>query len=169
MTQGTADNSDRPSDAVIVLGAGVNGTVPSLALATRIDVAADYLEAHPDVPAILSGGQGPGEDITEARAMYDALTKRGIEPGRLILEERSTSTAENFRYSGELLAESGMDMSESTIAVVTNDFHCFRAGMIARRAGLTVFELPAELPWKWLSVNYYVREAFALVKSVLFD
>ena len=169
VTQGTADNSDRPSDAVIVLGAGVNGTVPSLALATRIDVATDYLEAHPDVPAILSGGQGPGEDITEARAMYDALTKRGIEPGRLILEERSTSTAENFRYSGELLVESGMDMAESTIAVVTNDFHCFRAGMIARRAGLTVFELPAELPWKWLSVNYYVREAFALVKSVLFD
>lgn len=101
--------------------------------------------------------------------MYDALTKRGIEPGRLILEERSTSTAENFRYSGELLVESGMDMAESTIAVVTNNFHCFRAGMIARRAGLTVFELPAELPWKWLSVNYYVREAFALVKSVLFD
>ena len=64
--RGQEDRSALPADAVIVLGAGVNGETPSLALWTRIRVAAAYLEAHPDIPAVLSGGQGPGEDISEA-------------------------------------------------------------------------------------------------------
>ena len=68
---GHRDESAQPADAVIVLGAGVNGTTPSVALQTRIDAAERYLKAHPDIPAVLSGGQGPGEDISEARAMYD--------------------------------------------------------------------------------------------------
>lgn len=169
VSRGTADHSALKADAVIVLGAGVNGTTPSLALSTRIDAAAEYLTTHPDIPAVLSGGQGPGEDITEARAIFTALTERGIDPDRLILEETSTSTAENFRYSKELLKENGVDPANATIAVVTNDFHAFRAHLIARRAGLDVFDIPAKLPWAWLSVNYYTREAFALVKTVLFD
>lgn len=169
VSRGTADNSALEADAVIVLGAGVNGTVPSLALSTRIDAAAEYLMAHPDVPAVLSGGQGPGEDVTEAQAMFTALTDKGIDPDRLILEEHSTSTMENFRYSKKLLEENGVDTANVAIAVVTNDFHAFRAYLIARRAGLDVFVVPAKLPWAWLSVNYYAREAFALVKTVLFD
>lgn len=169
VSRGTADNSALEADAVIVLGAGVNGTTPSLALSTRIDAAAEYLKAHPEVPAVLSGGQGPGEDVTEAQAMFTALTGRGIDPDRLILEEASTSTAENFRYSKELLEENGMDTADASIAVVTNDFHSFRAHLIARREGLNTFDIPAELPWAGLSVNYYAREAFALVKTVLFD
>ena len=81
---GHRDESAQPADAVIVLGAGVNGTTSSVALQTRIDAAERYLKAHPDIPAVLSGGQGPGEDISEARAMYNALTARGIDPERLI-------------------------------------------------------------------------------------
>jgi len=169
VSHGTADNSALKADAVIVLGAGVNGTTPSLALSTRIDAAAEYLTAHPDVPAVLSGGKGPGEDITEAQAMFTALTERGINPNRLILEETSTSTAENFRYSKKLLEENGVDAASASVAVITNDFHAFRANLIAQRAGLNVFDVPAKLPWVWLSVNYYAREAFALVKTVLFD
>lgn len=169
VSRGTADNINLKADVVIVLGAGVNGFTPSLALSTRIDAAAEYLTAHPGIPAVLSGGQGPGEDVTEARAMFTALTERGIDPNRLILEETSTSTAENFRYSRELLEENGVDTANADVAVVTNDFHAFRAHLIAQRAGLDVFVVPAKLPWAWLSVNYYAREAFALVKTVLFD
>ena len=82
---GHRDESAQPADAVVILGAGVNGTTPSVALQTRIDAAERYLKAHPGIPAGLSGGQGPGEDISEARAMYNALTDRGIDPERLIL------------------------------------------------------------------------------------
>nr|WP_325295895.1 YdcF family protein [uncultured Oscillibacter sp.] len=168
--RGEADNSAIPVDAVIVLGAGVNGETPSAALWSRIRAAEDYLEIHPDVPVVLSGGQGAGEAISEAEAMRRALWKEdGAENARLLLEERSTNTAENFRFSKALLEEWGLDTGTATIAVVTNDFHCFRAHMIARRQGLKTIDVPAELPWWWLTANYYLREAFAVVKTSLFD
>lgn len=168
--RGEADNSAIPVDAVIVLGAGVNGETPSAALWSRIRAAEDYLEIHPDVPVVLSGGQGAGEAISEAEAMRRALWKEdGAENARLLLEERSTNTAENFRFSKALLEERGLDTETATIAVVTNDFHCFRAHMIARRQGLKTIDVPAELPWWWLTANYYLREAFAVVKTSLFD
>ena len=81
---------------MIVLGAGVNGTEPSLSLRTRLDAALDYLTANPDIPAVLTGGRGYGETITEAQCMYDYLTERGVEPERLILEDAASNTAENF-------------------------------------------------------------------------
>lgn len=168
--RGEADNSAIPVDAVIVLGAGVNGETPSAALWSRIRAAEDYLEIYPDVPVVLSGGQGAGEAISEAEAMRRALWKEdGAENARLLLEERSTNTAENFRFSKALLEERGLDTGRATIAVVTNDFHCFRAHMIARRQGLKTIDVPAELPWWWLTANYYLREAFAVVKTSLFD
>ena len=168
--RGEADNSAIPVDAVIVLGAGVNGETPSAALWSRIRAAEDYLEIHPDVPVVLSGGQGAGEAISEAEAMRRALWKEDrAENARLLLEERSTNTAENFRFPKALLEERGLDTGRATIAVVTNDFHCFRAHMIARRQGLKTIDVPAELPWWWLTANYYLREAFAVVKTSLFD
>ena len=167
---GESDNSALPADAVIVLGAGVNGETPSAALWSRIQAASAYLEGHPDVPVVLSGGQGPGEAVSEAEAMYRALSGRGgLDGVRWVLEDRSTSTAENFRFSKALLQEQGLDTDTAVIAVVTNDFHCFRAHMIARRQGLKTIDVPAELPWWWLTANYYLREAFAVVKTSLFD
>lgn len=166
---GRGDALTEPVDAVIVLGAGVNGERPSLTLQTRIDQAAEYLKAHPNVPAVLSGGQGPGEQISEAEAMRRALTAQGIDGNRLLLEDQSTNTAENFQFSGELLRHHDMDPSSAVIGVVTNDFHLFRAEILASREGMSVRGIPAELPWWWLEANYYIRESFASVKTLLFD
>ncbi len=168
--RGEADNSAVPVDAVIVLGAGVNGETPSAALWSRIQAAAQYLPKHPDVPVVLSGGQGPGEAVSEAEAMRRALWTNSEETNaRYLLEDRSTSTAENFRFSKALLEDYGLDTETAVIAVVTNDFHCFRAHMIAQKQGLKIVDIPAELPWWWLTANYYLREAFAVVKTALLD
>ena len=169
LSHGERDNSALPVDAVIVLGAGVNGETPSLILWSRITAAAAYLEGHPDVPVVLSGRQGPGETISEAACMRRELTARGVEEDRLLLEDRSTSTAENFAFSKELLEAHGIDMDTAVIAVVTSDFHCFRAHLIAQRAGLTVIDVPAEVDWLLLNANYYIREFFALGKTLIFD
>ena len=170
VSRGEADDAAVPVDAVIVLGAGVNGEEPSAALWSRIRAAEDYLEGHPDVPVVLSGGQGPGEAVSEAEAMRRALwTGDEAEDARFLLEDRSTNTAQNFRYSKALLEEYGLDTETATVAVVTNDFHCFRAHMIAQKQGLRIVDVPAELPWWWLTANYYLREAFAVVKTALFD
>src|SRR5699024_38799 len=161
-----SDRTPPAADAVIVLGAGVNGTEPSLSLRTRLDAALDYLETCPDIPAVLTGGTGYGEEISEAACMYDYLTERGVEPDRLILEDQASNTAENFARSRPLLEEAGVDPAADTVAVVTNDFHMARSELIAARQGYgDVAGIPAPLPWAHLTVNYYLREAFALVKT----
>ena len=156
------DTSGEPVSAVIVLGAGVNGETPSLALRTRIDAAAAYLESHPDIPVVLSGGQGPGEAISEAECMRRALVRRGADEGRLWLEERSTSTRENLLYSRTLLEQMGVDLTRR-VAVVTSDFHLCRARLMWDGETAAV---PAHMPsspyFLGLTVNYYIREAFGL-------
>ena len=170
ITRGRSDMTPLPADAVIVLGAGVNGTEPSLSLQTRLDKALDYLERWPDIPAVLTGGTGYGEEISEAACMYDYLTEHGVEPERLILEDRASNTAENFAFSKELLAEAGVDPATDKVAVITNDFHLARAELIAARQGYgDTAGVPAPLPWPHLTVNYYLRESFAMVKSLAFD
>ena len=169
--EGRKEPPQQPADAVIVLGAGVNGNQPSLSLKTRLDAAIAYLETtDPDVPVVLTGGQGYGEDITEAQCMYNYLTENGVDGGRLILEEAATTTAENFAFSRDLLTKTGVDPSTDTVAVVTNDFHIARAKLLAARNGYGhAVGVPAELPWVHLQINYYLREAFAMVKSFLLD
>lgn len=167
-----ADADDANVQAIIVLGAGVNGETPSLTLRTRIDAAVAYIALHPELPVILSGGRGEGEDITEAECMRRALTARGIADERLYLEECSTSTAENLAFSRELLDTLGfVPRSEAApeggrVAVVTNDFHLFRTRLLAQPE-MVVVGVPAKLPWLHLNVNYYVREAFAAAQAVL--
>ena len=157
-----ADESDAPVSAVIVLGAGVNGETPSLTLRTRIDAAAAYLEEHPDVPVILSGGQGPGEAITEAECMRRALVRRGVDESRLYPEERSTSTQENLRYSRAILEELGVDPARR-VAIVTSDFHLCRARLMwGGDTAAVPAHLPSTLYFQCLTVNYFIREAFGL-------
>lgn len=170
LSYGAQDHMEEPADAVIILGAGINDSEPSPALRTRLRVAEAYMERHPDIPVVLSGGLGLGEKITEAECMYNAL-RRGNEDwdSRLLQEGRATSTAENFKYSREVLLENGIDPDTATVAVVTNDFHMFRTHLIARRAGMTIIGLPADLPWWWVDLACTVRESFALVKTLIFD
>ncbi len=166
LRRGGEESVALPSDAVIVLGAGVNGENPSLVLQSRINAARDYIKRHPGIPVVLSGGQGPGEDITEAEAMYRVLKE---EEGIFLLEERSTSTEENLAFSKEILKEYGIDPHHATVAIVTNDFHVLRASMLAGEQGYgSVFGVGEPVPWWWLQVNYYLREAFALMKDMIF-
>jgi uncharacterized SAM-binding protein YcdF (DUF218 family) len=119
---------------------------------------------------VLTGGQGYGEEITEAQCMYDYLTAQGVAAEQLILEESASNTAENFAFSRELLEAAGVDPAADTVAVVTNDFHLARAGLLAARNGYgDTVGVGAALPWAHLEINYYLREAFAMVKSYLLD
>lgn len=143
-------------DYIIVLGAKVNGTVPSLALRCRIDRAYEYLRDNPDTVAIVSGGQGRGEDISEAEAMRRGLSERGIDESRIILEARSTSTEENLEFSYQLIED-----SSATVGLLTNNFHVFRALSIAKNshgdAAGSVCGVSARYP-NVLIIHYMMRE-----------
>jgi uncharacterized SAM-binding protein YcdF (DUF218 family) len=148
-------------DYLIILGAKVNGTVPSLALQYRIDTAAEYMKNYTDTVAIASGGKGPGEDISEAEAIKTRLIEHGISEERIIVEDQSTDTVENIKFSKQLLTDewnSGL--------VVTNDFHIYRAQSIARDQGLELAGLPADTPAVAV-VKSYGREYLAITKYYL--
>lgn len=153
--------ADTPCDYVIVLGAGVNGTEPSLILSERINRAYTYLAENPDVICIVSGGQGPGEDITEAKCMFDRLTAKGIDPDRIWQEDKSTSTRENLQFSMELIEEkTGSQPTQA--AIISNEFHLFRAGLFAAEQDLDMVGVPAKTTWFSLRANYFLREIVAV-------
>jgi len=150
-------------NCIVVLGAGVRGSVPSLALSERVGAAYDYLSANPDTVAVLSGGQGPGEEITEAACIYRELTAMGIDSSRLLLEEKSTSTMENLTFSLDLL-ESQTGTRPAKIGIVSSEYHLFRAQLFAKRLGLEAHGIPAKTSWFALRLNYYLREIVAVWK-----
>lgn len=148
-------------DYVIVLGAGVNGTQPSLILSERISRAEIYLREHPDAIAVLSGGKGSGEHISEAECMFRELTAKGIAPERLWLEDQSTSTRENLRFSMALI-ESKTGSRPTQAAILSNEFHLYRAGLFAQEQGLEMVGVPARTTWFSLRANYFLREIVAV-------
>lgn len=148
---------------VIVLGAGVRGTTLSKILKQRLDTAASYWRTHPEVRLIVSGGQGPGEDITEAEAMHDYLLQAGVPRNRIIKEGRSRNTKENLTNSLAILID-----PEASVALVTSDFHLFRAMGIARKmTDREVYGLPAPTDVANLP-NNLAREFFAVLKDWFF-
>ena len=161
--------SDEDTDApyLIVFGAAVHGTTPSLAMTERTDAALAWLTDHPDGVAILSGGQGDGEDVSEAEAMYDWLTARGVAPERLFMETLSTSSYENLLFSLRVIAERGGDPN-GRVALCSTEYHLCRLSFLARELGVTPVRVAAHSTHPALRLNYAVREAFALWSCWLF-
>ena len=154
---------ESPVSAVVVLGAGVNGTKPSLALQSRLEAALDYVSDRPEVPIVVTGSQGPGEDISEGRCMADWLIARGVDEGRILVEEQADNTEENVAYAKALLARHGVDAGDA-VAVVSADYHLYRAH---RYWGEDMVPVAAHMPAAYwpLTANYYIREAFAVAKQ----
>ncbi len=153
------------TDYLVVFGAGVRGETPSLMLTLRTRTAYEYLEAHPGTRAVLSGGQGAGEDITEAEAMRRLLVGWGIAEDRLIPETGATDTIENGRYSMELIGD-----PDARVTAVSNAFHIFRCVQALEQAGARqVTALSAPLPRTGTILSMYLRECAAVAYHAVFD
>lgn len=152
--QHTASNES----TVIVLGCRIWGSTPSRALVARANAAKEHLEKNPDAVAILSGGQGSDENLSEAQAMYNILVEGGINPERLYLEDKSTSTDENILFSKKIIEEKGLSKN---VAIATSDYHQKRAEMICKKNGLTATSLPSQSS-KYTIPTFYTREVFGV-------
>lgn len=148
------------ADYAIILGAQVRGTTPSKTLDMRIQTAAYYLNENPNTIAICSGGQGSGEDITEAYAIKQGLLKLGIDEERILLEESSTNTVENLTFSMEFLENPAQN-----IVIITSNFHCFRAVKLSKKLGLQNISSLGASELMVTTPQYYVREFFAIGKD----
>ena len=145
---------------VIVLGCQVrsDGT-PSRMLQDRIQAAYDYLSVHEEAVCVASGGQNDNEPISEAACIRNTLAARGIDPDRILLEDRSRSTEENLRFTAEIIRQQGLN---PRVAIASDNFHQLRASVWARRCGLEAESLGCASWWP-LGPGYWAREAVAVV------
>jgi len=162
---GKTDTTDYKEDVLIVLGAGGRGEAVTNPLAYRLNEAVEYLEKNKKAIVIVSGGQGNGESISEAEAMRRYLENSGIDPDRILKEDKSTSTYENFRFSKAIADE--RFGSQYDAVFVTNDFHVFRAERIGAQAGLSLNRMGAPLDW-YVFWPCTLREGLAVAKHFVF-
>lgn len=152
----------READYLIVLGAQIREDGPSVVLQYRLDRAVKYLTEYPDAKCIVSGGQGANEPCSEAEGMKRFLIGMGISADRIITEDESTSTRENFKFSAGLIPNG------ATVAVLTNNFHMRRALLLANRMGI---EEPVAIVAEsspLFAPNNILREVLGLVKDLIF-
>lgn len=174
---------------VVVLGCGVRGNSPTIMLRQRIEAARLFLEENPDAYAVLSGGQGPDEDISEAECMKEYLTDKTkaaedagyfdqacnlhgvnwsgkgeipvIDESRILLDSESVNTNENIQNSISVLQQNGR--KTDNLVIVTQWYHEYRAMQVAQQNGVTsVSAYPAAIDW-WNVATYTTRECASLL------
>ncbi|WP_347452292.1 YdcF family protein [Clostridium sp. Ade.TY] len=158
------------SDYVVILGAGLRGDSITATLRDRLNATIDYVnKSNFDGKIVVSGGQGPGESITEAEAMKKYLISNGIK-NDIIMEDKATNTFENFKFSKEKIKNiTGNSIDNYKVKVITTDFHVLRSSILAKRNNYdNVTFYSSNTKW-YLVPTLYAREFFAFFKSLIFD
>ena len=186
----------RQYDYIIIHGAGLDGPRPTPLLAGRIDKALElWKKQHQHGKFVVSGGQGADEIVSEAQAMRDYLLEKGVPAAAILMEDKSTTTWENLRYSLAIInadRATGVDATSSaavassgdvtttasdvsgtatsssgfTTAVVTSDFHVFRCAEYAHNLGIKADGIGSHTKgWYWPTA--FIREFIAITKAHL--
>ena len=152
---------------LIVLGAAVHGDSPSLALTHRLEGALDYLNRYPDSVAIVSGGRGKGENITEAECMRRWLINHEVDSGRIICEDKATSTMENLLFSFDIIRSLG-DAPDGNVALLSSSYHLYRAKCMAEQLGVKAAGVAGNPGYPVYMLNCFIREAFGVTHLWVF-
>ncbi len=153
-----------PADTAVTLvipGAGIKGDRPSLMLYGRLRAAAVYLKENPQVPCVVSGGQGSDEICTEAEVMRNCLVEMGVDADRIYMETQSVNTVENMQYTEQVIRENGLP---TQIVIATQEFHQLRCAAFAEKADLQpVGTATCGTPW-YLFLCFWVREFIGICR-----
>ncbi|MDE6835013.1 MAG: YdcF family protein [Ruminococcus sp.] len=164
MVKSANDPPPNENTTLVVLGCKVKNGRPSLMLKRRLDCAFEYLSEHENVNVIVSGGQGSDEIISEAQCMKEYLTETGISPERIFMEDKSTNTEENLKFSQEIIKSKGLP---EKITLVTDAFHQCRAEMLAKNIGIEPYNISGYTSW-YIVPTYWVREWFGIAYYFIF-
>lgn len=152
-------------DYMIILGCQINkdGSLPPL-LRGRVDKAISFRndqlkETGKDLVFIPSGGKGSDEVMSEADAMKKYLLGKGIDKKRIILENKSTNTYENIKFSNKLIKK-----NNAKVAFSTTNYHVFRAGLLATEQGL-LYEGIGSKTKSYFWINAFIREFIGTLYS----
>ena len=138
-------------DYVVVLGAGLIGDQVTPLLASRIDKGIAIYQKQPGCKLIMSGGQGPDELMAEGQAMANYAFEQGIPVEDIVIENQSTNTEENLKFSYALMKPG------SRFALVTNYYHVFRALLLAQQLKIKCIGYGAKTRF-YFSLNAFIRE-----------
>ena len=153
------------ADAIVVLGHSIDrDNSPRNWLAARLNVAANLYNQGMAGSIIVSGGQGPTDEVAVAYVMKNRLLELGIPSDSIIVEDSASSTFQNFKYS-KIIAD---DLGIETIVFVTNDFHIFRAMITANLFFDNTTAAVATIPPSVAHFFAVLREPFSLAK-LFFD
>lgn len=155
----TTRSNPNGNETVVVLGSYVSRSGPSIMTKCRLNAAKEYMDEHPDAICIVTGGQGENEPWPEADAMKEYLVSCGVNEQRIYKERESDNTRENLANALEIIKEEGLN---ENIAIISNEFHLYRAGRIADRLGIKHSYVSAASPWGMFS-SYYIRELYAIL------
>ena len=159
---GAVKKYDDDCEYLMILGSVILGEdTPSGQLIERMNRAVVYLKSHLSTKAVCCGGCFRKEQkVSEAQIIKNYLMNNGIEEERILLEDKSTTTYENFEFALKIIAEDSTKSTENTkIAYLTSDYHIFRSGIIAKQSGIKdVFRVSAKSEGK--NLKRYLREYF---------
>lgn len=159
-------DSQEDVDYIVVLGAKVREDGPSVSLQNRIDAACEYMTAHPNAIAVVTGGQGKDEPMTEAQAMFDGLVALGIDPERVWMEPEATSTWENLHFSLNLIEEK-TGQRPAKIGLLSSEYHLFRAKLFASACNVEAAGIPAHTTLVSQAINHFLREVAGVWHYIL--
>lgn len=164
LPQDCSDNA-----TAIVLGAHVKKSGPSSVLWQRIEAGEDHLNEHPGAAAVLTGGQGDNEPISEAQSMYDNMVKDGISPDRLYREDKAINTDENIRFSLKIIEDHDL---RRDLAIVSDSYHQLRARIIAHKIDSDLHVTPVNTKNTRPAAiaaypSYFVREWLAIPVEII--
>lgn len=150
-------NAEGDKDYLLILGCRVRGTEAEETLCMRCEKAAEYLLSHKNTVAIACGGIVHDDQyVSEAQAISEILISKSVGKERIILEDKSRTTVENFRNARKIIESMG-EYNPNKIALLSSDFHLLRSSLIARKTGFVCQTVAAPSPKKELFKNY-VRE-----------
>lgn len=147
------------ADYIIILGSRTHKNIPSFAMAHRVIASLKYIKENPNAQVVLTGGKTSSAEISEAEIMLGLLQKKGVEPNRIIIENRSKNTYQNLKYSSSLI-----DIDKKVL-IVSSEFHLFRAKLIAAKIGYKDVGTAASKTPRLLLPHYLLREYLAVIKD----
>ncbi|MCR5136603.1 MAG: YdcF family protein [Oscillospiraceae bacterium] len=163
---------DYDKDYVMILGCRIrpDGSLYPL-IRGRVDRAIAFVraqEAATGKKAVLvpSGGKGTDEPLTEAEAMARYIREQGIE--ELLVEDRSSTTLENLRFSRALIQSDAGQTSAPRVAFSTSSYHVYRGGILASEAGWNIDGMGSQTKW-YFWPNAFLREFIGLLAASRFQ
>ncbi len=157
-------------DYIVVLGTTVYDHGPCYLLRQRLKEGAKWADEYQEAKIVVTGGQGPTEPFTEGSEMKRYLVEElGVDATRILVEEESMNTYENMTFTGKMLEDTDTNFSyeDSSILVVTNNFHMFRAMQITKKAGFENISGAPSGTYIYLFPHYMVREFFSIAKNLV--